>query len=125
MTSTIIVYSLLATFTLLGGLVSLSLKPQIRGFRNLTMLACYILGVVSFFVVNIYLAIAVWVGLGILSGLAYIAHEAWTAHRHPDPKGSSGIQISNLFYGPIAWPLMIIEVFEYTWAEVFPIRKKE
>lgn len=120
--TTIIVYSLLAAVILVGALVSLSLKPQIRGWRNLTMLGCYVVGIVSFFLVDFFLAVGVWVGLGVLVGIAYVLYECWMARRHPDPEAPSGIQLSHVVFGPLAWPLMLLEVVEYTWGEFFPTR---
>ena len=125
MTNTIIIYALLAGLVLAGALVSLSLQPHIRGWRNLTMLGCYIVGVVSFFLVDLWIAVAVWVGLGLLSGAAYILYEFWTAQRHPDPDAPPRLDLLHLVYGPFAWPLLLLEVFEYTWAEFFPIQNDE
>ena len=124
MISTIIIYSLLAALVLIGALISLSLQPRIRGWRNLTMLGCYIVGVVSFFVVDLWIAVAVWVGLGFLSGTAYMIFDYWAARRHPDPDAPPRLDLLHLVYGPITWPLILLEVFEYTWAELFPMENE-
>ena len=125
MISIIVIYSLLVALILIGALVSLSLQPHIRGWRNLTMLGCYVVGMVSFFVVDFWIAVGVWIGLGFLAGAGYILYEFWAAHRHPDPEAPPRLDLLHLVYGPFAWPLILLEVFEYTWAEFFPIQNGE
>ena len=114
----IILYCLLAAVVAFGALVSLSNTRGIRGYRNLALLFAYLLGIVSLFLVPLLTAIVVWVGAGVMTGLAYAIYEAWSQSRAKSGEPKSGFQIGHLIFGPVAWPLMFMEVAEYTYAEL-------
>lgn len=116
--SGVILYAVLASVVLFGALVSLSLKPGIRGWRNLALLAAYVLGIVSLFVVPFLLAVVVWVCTGAAVGLVYAVFDLWTASRVSDEESKSSFQFGDVLNGPLLWPLMFMEVFENIYAHV-------
>lgn len=124
MIGTIVVYSLLSAAIAIGSLVSLSIEPRIRGWRNLALLSSLILGIVSPFVAGWYVAGLVWLSCAIISALMYKCNDMWTRRRHPpedDEADDPPQPIVSLFInGLFVWPLLFLEAFEYTCAELFP-----
>jgi len=124
-TGTIIVYSLLGASIVVGSLVSLSIKPHIRGWRNLAILSSLVLGIVSPFVVGWKIALVVWLSCAAVSALFYKLYDAWTRHRHP-PEGEDAADdppqsiVSLSIHGLFLWPILFLEAFEYTYAELLP-----
>jgi len=86
----------------------------------LALLVAYGLGIASFFVVSPLIALSVWVGAGIFTGVLYGAHEYWIAVRHTEPDDPPRFGFGHLLFGPLAWPLMFMEVIENTYAEFYP-----
>ena len=113
----------LAAVVGLNIVASLFMSPAIRMFRMPLILATYVIGIVLFFKLGVWRGLALWCGIGIVSGLLYWSYEFWSAKhsKEPDAKAPS---LVTLVHGLVAWPLMLPEVIEYSWAELFPTKKK-
>jgi hypothetical protein len=116
--SGVILYCILAAVVVFGALVSLSNTRGIRGYRNVALLLAYVLGIVSLFVVPFLTAVVVWVAAGVIVGLCYAIYEVWSQSRASGDWPKSAFEAGHLIYGPLAWPLMFMEVVEYTYAEL-------
>ena len=111
-------YALAAVVVLLI-VASLFMSPAIRMFRLPLMLAAYIIGIVLFFKLGIWRALAVWCGIGIVTGLLYWSYDFWSA-RHSKPPDTEIPSFRTVVDGLYLWPVMLPEVVENIWAEVFP-----
>ena len=117
-TAGIVLYACLAATVAFGSLVSVSRTVSIRGWRNPALIAAYGLGIAGFFVVSPLTALLVWIGAGLVTSISYGAYEYWISVRHPDPNDPHRFQCGHLLLGPVAWPLMFMEVVEYIYAEL-------
>src|SRR3990172_550382 len=91
-----ILYVALATLTLVTILVSIQPSIGLRQVRNLTILASYGVGIALLFADKWARPAAVWVGVGLLSGLLYFGYEAWSIsrarrERPGDDHGAAGV----------------------------------
>lgn len=107
----IVVYACMTGALLVGCMASLSLRPEVRGWRNLALLATYVLGFVSLFAATWYWAIGIWLGIGVIVGVFFAVYEL-IAERSAPPEERSGFLVSHVLYGPLAWPLMAMDLFE-------------
>ncbi|QDU38623.1 hypothetical protein Mal4_29520 [Maioricimonas rarisocia] len=124
MTGTIILYSLLGATILAGCLASLSIRPELRGWRNLAILASLLLGVISPFVAGWLTALIVWSACALVAAVAYHVYEVWAACRHPledgaDAEPDQSIAVTFL-HALFLWPLLVFDTFENTCAELSP-----
>ena len=112
----------LASVVLLSIITSLFTSPAIRLFRTPLILVAYIIAIVLFFKLGVWRAFALLCGIGIASGLLYWGYEFWSARRskEPDTKTPS---LATVAHGLFVWPIMLPEVIEYSWAELFPTKK--
>lgn len=112
----------LAAVVVLNIIASLFTSPAIRMFRLPLILAAYVIGIVIFFKLGVLRALAVWCGIGILSGLLYWGYEFWSARRSKEPDTTMPSLVT-VVHGLFAWPIMLPEAIENTWAELFPTQK--
>lgn len=99
-------------------LFSFSNTPGIRGFRNLGILACYILVLVFFFVAGWRAAMVTWAVFGVLGGVIYVCWEILQRLRTPAGEQQPAVSLSALVHGLFAWPIMVPEAIEYALAEL-------
>ncbi len=98
--------------------LSASNKPGIRGFRNLGILASYVLVVVFLFVAGWRSALATWTVFGFAGGLVYILWEILQRLRTAAGERKPEVSLSPLFHGLFGWPIMVPEAIEYALAEL-------
>ncbi|MEO8429174.1 MAG: hypothetical protein ABI651_18955 [Verrucomicrobiota bacterium] len=112
----------LAAVVVLNIIASLFMSPAIQMLRMPLILSAYVIGVVVFFKLGVWRALALWCGIGIVSGLLDWSYEFWSARRseEPDTKMPSLVKA---VHGLLAWPIMLPEVIEYSWAELFQTNK--
>lgn len=97
-------------------LFSLSNHPPVRGWRNLGILACYGLGIASFFFIGWQASLGNWAIFGLGSGLLYFFYEVFrylqdrAEGERPSP--------STILNGLAAWPTMLPEAIEYWLADL-------
>ncbi len=103
-------------------LFSLTSNPGIRGFRNLGILASYVLALVFFFVAGWRQALVTWAVFGVVGGAIYTLWEVLQRLRAPAGEKKPPVNLSHLFYGLSAWPVMVPEAIEYTLAELGVLR---
>jgi len=109
----------LAAVVVLNIIASLFMSPAIRMFRLPLILAAYVIGIVLFFKLGVLRALAVWCGIGIL---LYWSYEFWSARRSKEPDTTMPSLVT-VVHGLFAWPIMLPEAIENTWAELFPTKK--
>jgi hypothetical protein len=97
---------------------SMTIRQPLRGFRNLGILACYILFITMLFRLSFVTALATWCLFGIAGGLLYIGHELFVGWRTKDSAEKPAVSPATLIHGPLAWPIMIPEAIENTLAEL-------
>jgi hypothetical protein len=120
----------LAATALWTTLFSLASAPGVRGWRNLGLLASYLVGVAMFVALPLLAAALTWAAFGLAGGAFYYAHE-WilyrrtratidtaplTAPRPPNPPARPAAMA--ILHGLFLWPLMIPEAIEYLLAEL-------
>src|SRR5438034_1217814 len=103
-------------------LFSLTNKPGMRGFRNLGILASYVLVVVFMFVAGWRSALVTWAVYGVAGGVIYICWEILQRLRSAAGEQKPGVSLSPLVHGLFAWPIMVPEALEYVLAEVGILR---
>jgi hypothetical protein len=111
------IYALAAVVVLLI-VASLFMSPAIRMFRVPLMLAAYIIGIILFFKLGVWRALGLWCGIGIVTGLLYWSYELWSA-RHSKEPDTTMPSLRTVVDGLYLWPVMLPEVVENTWAELF------
>jgi hypothetical protein len=95
---------------------SLFNTPGIRGYRNLGILACFVLAFVMLFFVPFRSALVTWASIGWLSGMLYSAYEWWSYFSTKDKSEATRPSVSTIFNGLLLWPIMLPEFVEYTLA---------
>ena len=90
--------------------------PGIRGWRNVSLLATYITGIVMFFRIAFLSTAGTWAALGLASGLLYFIYEAWGYLKTREVEQRP--RLRTIAHGLLAWPIMLPEVIEYTLAEI-------
>jgi len=103
-------------------LFSLTNKLPIRGFRNLGILASYILVVAFLFVAGWRLALATWAAFGVAGGLLYIAWEMLERRHAAADRQDPGVSLAPLIHGLFLWPIMVPEAVEYALADLGILR---
>ena len=114
----------LAAVVVLNIIASLFMIPTIRMFRMPLILATYVIGIVLFFKLGVWRTLALWCGIGIVTGLLYWSYEFWSA-RHSKEPNTKTPSLVTVVHGLFAWPIMLPEVIEYSWAELFPTKKTD
>ncbi len=99
-------------------LFSMSNTPGIRGYRNLGILACYILLIVMLFRVPFTSALVTWCILGVGGGLVYIAYELLVRARASQSEKKPKVSFGHVIFGNLMWPVMVPEAVEYILAEL-------
>ena len=97
-------------------LFSFSNTPGVRGWRNLGLLACYILGIGMAVVAPWRAAVGTWVLFGVVSGALYFAYEAFGYFKHRS-EDSGKPRVATIANGLLLWPIMLPEVIEYSLAD--------
>jgi hypothetical protein len=98
-------------------LFSFSSTPGIRGYRNLGILASYVLFLAFLFAAGWKPVLITWAMFGILGGALYICWEVIQGLRTPAEEEKPAISFSPLIHGLFAWPIMVPEAVEYSLAE--------
>ena len=114
-------YLTLGVLTVLTVVVSLQPSVALRQVRNLTILASYIVGISLLFSDRWIRPAAVWVGVGLLSGLLYFGYETWSiskARRERPGEDHGQPSASSVLLGIVAWPIALPEVIESTLADL-------
>lgn len=93
-------------------------SPQVRGWRNLGLLACYVLGVVMAIVLPWRVALRTWGVIGVASGLLYVAYELFVLIRSTDRSQASRPNPMTVVHGLALWPIMLPECIEYLLADL-------
>lgn len=93
-------------------------KPGIRGFRNLGILASYVLVIVFLFTAGWRVALVTWAMFGVVGGVIYICWEILQRLRTAAGQEKPGVSLSPLVHGLFAWPIMVPEAIEYALAEL-------
>lgn len=101
---------------------SMTTKRPVRGFRNIGILACYILAIVMFIRLRFIAALVTWCIFGIAAGVIYSLYELVAYARNKSPDKKLGLSFSHFIHGPLAWPIMIPEAIEYLLADVGVLR---
>jgi len=117
------IYALGAVVVLLI-VASLFMSPAIRMIRMPLMLAAYVIGIVLFFKLGIWRGLALWCCIGIVTGLLYWSYELWSA-RHSKEPDSTTPSLRTVVDGLYLWPVMLPEVVENIWAEIFPTKTSD
>lgn len=113
-------YIALAVLTLITILVSIQPAIGLRQVRNLSILASYPVGLALLFADKWARPAAVWVGVGLVSGILYFGYEAWSierAKRERPGEDHGSASVSTILLGVVAWPLSLPEVIESTLAD--------
>ncbi len=103
-------------------LFSLTNKRGIRGFRNLGILASYLLVLVFLFVAGWKAALVTWAVFGVAGGVIYVCWEILQQLRTAAGEPKPGVSLSPLVHGLFAWPIMVPEAVEYALAELGILR---
>jgi len=117
------IYALGAVVVLLI-VASLFMSPAIRMIRMPLMLAAYVIGIVLFFKLGIWRGLALWCCIGIVTGLLYWSYDFWSA-RHSNPPDTETPSLRPVVDGLYLWPVMLPEVVENIWAEIFPTKTSD
>ena len=104
---------------------SIANHSPIRSLRNFGILACYVIGVVMFFKIDFRKAAVTWIMFGFIGGMLYMGYELFANLKAKSPEAKMPVSISNLVYGPFAWPIMAPEAIEYTLAELGILKVSE
>lgn len=97
-------------------------KPRIRSWRNLGLLACFVLGAIMAFRLPFLSALVTWSVAGVFSGLVYFGYELWTYVRAPDKSTASRPGLRTILHGLAIWPIMLPEAIEYLLADLGILR---
>lgn len=94
-------------------LFSLTATPEIRGYRNLGGLACYVIFGVMLFREPVTSALTTWAAFGVAGGLSYVVYELISRTRS---RSGTDLRVSlaHIPYGLLAWPIMAPEAIEYS-----------
>ncbi|MEK7953693.1 hypothetical protein [Luteolibacter soli] len=92
-------------------------RQPIRGNRNFGLLACYIIFIVMLFRRPFAETFATWAVFGFAGGLCYLGYEVISRLRTSPGEEKPGVSLVTLFYGLLAWPVMIPEAIEYLAAD--------
>lgn len=97
-------------------LFSLFNGSRLRAWRNLGLLAGYVLGVVMAFTQPWPVTLGTWGIFGVSSGILYAAYESWAER-------TLGIQrLTPVVHGLVLWPIMLPEAVEYWLADLGVLR---
>jgi hypothetical protein len=101
---------------------SLMNNPGIRGYRNLGILACYLLVIVFLFIAGWKAVVVTWAVLGVAGGVIYVLWEILQRLRTAPGEEKPRVSLSPLVHGLLVWPIMVPEALEYTLAELGVLR---
>lgn len=92
--------------------------PGVRGYRNLGILGCYILGIIMMAALPWRIALATWTFVGVASGLLYVLYDSYAFLAAKDKTEASRPRLSTIVHGLFAWPVMLPEAIEYWLADL-------
>jgi hypothetical protein len=101
----------LAVVIVLNIVESLFNSPATRRFRVPLMLAAYVIGIVLFFKLGVWPALALWWGIGLVIGLIGWSREFRCARHSKDAEGkppSLAAVVRGLFTWPVTVPLVLL-----------------
>jgi hypothetical protein len=90
----------------------------VRGWRNLGVVACYVLGLVMVFVLPWRVSVCTWAVAGVFSGVFYLGYEVFAFLRLTNRAAESRPRITTVLHGLFLWPIMLPEAIEYLLAEL-------
>jgi hypothetical protein len=96
----------LAVLVVLNIVASLFISPAKRMFGLPLMLAAYVIGIVLFFKLGVWPALALWWGLGVVTGLIFWSYEFRSA-RHSKDAAVKPPGLVTVVYGLFAWPITV------------------
>ena len=97
---------------------SLANSWQVRSWRNLGILACYVLALVFLFVAGWRAALGTWTVFGLAGGLIYFVWDVFQWLRTASGADKPEVQLSTIPLGLLGWPIMAPEAVEYALAEL-------
>lgn len=97
-------------------------KPGIRGFRNLGILASYVLPLFFLFVAGWRATLVTWAVFGVGGGVIYICWEILQRQRTAAGQDRPAVSLSPLVHALFAWPIMLPEAIENALAELGILR---
>ncbi len=115
----------LAAALLWTTLFSMTNQFPMRGLRNLGILACYIIGLIMFFVAGFKNALATWVLFGFIGGAMYFFHDLIVRAKTTDGEEKPKISLGHFVFALVAWPIMGPEAIEYSLAELGVLKAPE
>lgn len=110
--------AMLAVSAAWSSLFSLAQRPHVRGWRNLGLLAGFVLGIVMLVVLPWRQALATWAFAGLAGGALYVLYELIAGLRLPARTAESRPRLGHLVHGLLVWPIMVPEAFECLLAEL-------
>lgn len=93
-------------------------QPPLRGFRNLGLLACYIIGIAMAIALPWRTAAVTWAAFALAGGLLYVAYEAWSSRKEQGTDAERESRLTPLLHAVVAWPIMLPEAIEYGLADL-------
>jgi len=109
---------LLLIATLWTTFFSMSQKRWVRGYRNLGILASYILSIVMLIRLPFVTALTTWCAFGVVAAVIYNFYDLVVYARNKSTDKKLEQSLAYFIYSPLAWPIMIPETIEYLLAEV-------
>ena len=96
----------LAVVVVLNIVASLFISPSIRMFRMPLMLAAYVIGIILFFKLGVWPALALWCGIGHMFGVLFWSYEFRSA-RHSKDGDVKPLSLVTVVHGLFTWPIII------------------
>lgn len=97
---------------------SLFQRPHIRAWRNLGLLAGFVLGASMLVALPWREALATWTVAALCGGVLYVIYEVVAYVRLPEKTPGDRPGFGPLFHALLLWPVMLPEALEYLLAEL-------
>ncbi|MFC0682940.1 hypothetical protein ACFFGH_34360 [Lysobacter korlensis] len=97
---------------------SLFQRPHVRGWRNLGLLAGFLLGIAMLVALPWRQALATWAVAAVSGGALYIVYELVAYVRMPAKAPDARPRLGHLVHAFFVWPVMLPEAVEYLLAEL-------
>jgi hypothetical protein len=111
----LIVYAALLCWTVF---FACAISANVRGYRNVGIVALNIVGLVAPFIVGFTPAAETWLAIGVMGGLLYFVWELWSYYSEGRKIGEPFPALDVIIHGLVLWPIMIPESLEYFGAEL-------
>lgn len=93
-------------------------RPHIRGWRNLGLLAGFMLGIAMLVALPWQNALVTWTVAGLTGGILYLTYEVVAYLRLPERTRDARPKMGVLIHGLLLWPVMLPEAVEYLLTEL-------